>query len=56
MEYDDFRRSLADEGFSEVVTVEREPHGALDLHTHPFEAKALILTQETVNKTTKRVA
>ncbi|WP_194723438.1 cupin domain-containing protein [Noviherbaspirillum malthae] len=46
MDQRDFLRALSDEGFSEVVTVEREPHGFLDLHTHPFEAKALILKGE----------
>lgn len=46
MERDDFLKTLSDEGFSEVVTVEREPHGSIDLHTHPFEAKALILKGE----------
>lgn len=46
MERDDFLRRLSKEGFSEVVTVEREPNGSIDLHTHPFEAKALILKGE----------
>jgi len=41
-----FVESLAKEGFSELVTVEREPNGSLDMHTHPFEAKALILDGE----------
>jgi quercetin dioxygenase-like cupin family protein len=34
------------EGFEQIVTVEREPNGFLDVHTHPFEAKALILSGE----------
>ncbi|WP_151639203.1 cupin domain-containing protein [Noviherbaspirillum aerium] len=46
MEQGDFLRMLSDEGFSEVVTVDREPNSAIDLHTHPFEAKALILKGE----------
>lgn len=46
MERDEFLRMLSDEGFSEVVTVEREPRATVDLHTHPFEAKALILKGE----------
>lgn len=46
MERTEFLEILTKEGFSEVVTVEREPHGAIDLHTHPFEAKALILKGE----------
>ncbi|WP_217351246.1 hypothetical protein [Azoarcus sp. DN11] len=43
MDRDEFMRRLREEGFEEFVTVEREPDGALDLHTHPFEAKALVL-------------
>lgn len=46
MERNDFLKALSEEGYSEVVTVEREPNGSLDLHTHPFEAKALILKGE----------
>jgi len=46
MEQGDFLKALSEEGFSEAVTVEREPEGSLDLHTHPFEAKALILKGE----------
>lgn len=46
MEREDFLKTLSDEGFSEVVTVEREPRGSVDLHTHSFEAKALILKGE----------
>ncbi|WP_321798837.1 cupin [Caballeronia sp. J97] len=43
MHRDEFLAILSSEGFDEVVTVTREPHGSLDIHTHPFEAKALIL-------------
>jgi len=39
-----FMEVLAQEGFKEVVTVTREPGGFLATHTHPFEAKALILS------------
>lgn len=46
MEREDFTEILAREGFEEVMTVTREPHGFLDTHTHPFEAKALILSGE----------
>ena len=38
----EFRAMLASAGFDAVVLVEREP-GSLDTHTHPFEARALIL-------------
>ena len=40
-----FRADLESEGFGEIVTVEREA-GGLDLHAHPFDAKALILAGE----------
>ncbi|SAL78970.1 hypothetical protein AWB71_05801 [Caballeronia peredens] len=43
MHRDEFLAVLSSEGFDEVVTVTREPNGVLDAHTHPFEAKALIL-------------
>ncbi|SAK79084.1 hypothetical protein AWB75_04761 [Caballeronia catudaia] len=43
MHRDEFLALLSREGFHEVVTVTREPHGSLDVHAHPFEAKALIL-------------
>ena len=43
MEREVFMKILATEGFEEAVTVTREPGGFLDLHAHPFEAKALIL-------------
>ncbi|OWW21663.1 cupin domain-containing protein [Noviherbaspirillum denitrificans] len=46
MDRDAFVALLAQEGFKELVTVEREPDGGLDTHTHPFEAKALILDGE----------
>jgi quercetin dioxygenase-like cupin family protein len=34
------------EGFAHPVEVHRESNGFLDLHEHPFEAKALILDGE----------
>ncbi|NBW00481.1 MAG: cupin [Betaproteobacteria bacterium] len=34
------------EGFADPVEVCREPEGFLNLHEHPFEAKALILDGE----------
>ncbi|SAK95316.1 hypothetical protein AWB79_07218 [Caballeronia hypogeia] len=43
MHRDEFLALLSREGFNEVVTVTREANGSLDAHTHPFEAKALIL-------------
>jgi quercetin dioxygenase-like cupin family protein len=45
MQREAFTTSLAQEGFAEPVTVTREA-GAMDEHTHPFEAKALILAGE----------
>ena len=44
MNTDHFKATLTQEGFAEPVTVEREADGFMDVHTHPFEAKALILT------------
>ncbi len=41
-----FRDQLASEGITTVVVVEREPNGSLDTHSHPFEARALILDGE----------
>ncbi|MDD2988372.1 MAG: cupin [Zoogloea sp.] len=38
-----FENLLRDEGYQQPVIVEREPNGRLGRHTHPFEAKALIL-------------
>jgi quercetin dioxygenase-like cupin family protein len=38
----EFRKILASESFSEIVEVTREGNVTIDLHTHPFEAKALI--------------
>jgi quercetin dioxygenase-like cupin family protein len=46
MDKEGFVEALAKEGFSELVNVEREPNGGMDMHTHPFEAKALILDGE----------
>jgi quercetin dioxygenase-like cupin family protein len=43
MTRDEFLAELAREGFQEIVTVTREPNQAMDLHAHPFEAKALVL-------------
>lgn len=39
----EFRDQLAAEGFTTFVMVEREAHGSLDTHSHPFDARALIL-------------
>ena len=46
MNPDQFLTLLQQEGYEQVVTVEREANGALDAHTHPFEARALILDGE----------
>jgi quercetin dioxygenase-like cupin family protein len=46
MERDEFIETLKREGFAEVVTVTRDPHGTLDDHVHPFEAKALVIFGE----------
>lgn len=41
-----FSSQLKQEGFQELTTVTRAPNGFVDTHTHPFEAKALILASE----------
>ncbi|CAB3772428.1 cupin domain-containing protein [Paraburkholderia humisilvae] len=45
MQREAFVEALAQQGFTELVTVQRDV-GALDDHAHPFEAKALILAGE----------
>ncbi len=46
MDPERFTLQLREQGFEQVTTVMREPNGFLDTHTHPFEAKALILSGE----------
>ncbi|HYD94977.1 MAG TPA: cupin domain-containing protein [Noviherbaspirillum sp.] len=41
-----FARLLEQEGYLQIVTVEREADGGMAEHSHPFEAKALILDGE----------
>lgn len=43
---DQFIAELALAGFLETVEVTREADGVMQLHSHPFEAKALILAGE----------
>ena len=46
MNLQEFTTLLAQEGYENLVTIEREANGFLDTHTHPFAAKALILEGE----------
>jgi quercetin dioxygenase-like cupin family protein len=46
MDQESFTAQLQQQGFREIGTVTREPDGFLDTHTHPFEARALILAGE----------
>lgn len=46
MDQDLFRQQLMAEGFEQITLVTRDPDGFLDTHTHPFEARALILSGE----------
>lgn len=46
MDQNEFEAALRRDGFGEIVIVERPPNGHLDVHTHPFEARALILSGE----------
>lgn len=51
MHRDEFLALLSSEGFHEVATVSRDLNGSLDLHAHPFEAKALILEGDVTIRT-----
>ena len=42
---EEFEQQMQQQGY-ETVVVERPANGSLDLHTHPFEARALILEGE----------
>lgn len=46
MDKETFISQLKHEDFKEITTVTREPNGFVATHTHPFEAKALILAGE----------
>ena len=46
MERDEFIGILASDGFDVIVTVEQQANAILDVHAHPFEAKALVLAGE----------
>lgn len=43
---DQFAQTLLNDGFEPAVTITRETGGRLEEHTHPFEARALILAGE----------
>ncbi len=43
MNADSFHKMVAAEGFDEPMLVDRQANDSMDVHTHPFEAKALIL-------------
>jgi quercetin dioxygenase-like cupin family protein len=45
MNQEEFEQLMKTEGF-ETVVVERPANGSMDLHTHPFDARALILDGE----------
>jgi len=44
MNKNQFIEQLSKEGFPTPVIVEREANSSLDVHAHPFEAKALIIS------------
>lgn len=46
MQRETFLAELAAAGYDQVLTVQREPDGFVDTHSHPFEARALILSGE----------
>ena len=43
MDKEQFLQLLAREGFPDPVEVHQIPNGSLDLHTHPFEVRALVI-------------
>ena len=46
MSKDEFLATIADGIYSEIVTVTREADAFLETHSHPFDAKALVLRGE----------
>ncbi len=46
MTKEEFEQMLAGCNVQEIVEVTREPNGSMDTHSHPFEARALILEGE----------
>lgn len=46
MDVEQFEQQLRAQGYEEFTTVTRPADGFLDVHTHPFEARALILSGE----------
>ena len=44
MNREEFIQLLKREAYPDPVEVQREPNGHLDLHAHPFEVKALVLS------------
>jgi len=54
MSPEEFKAQLRSLGFSEFVLVEWPANGGLDEHTHPFEARALILAGEITLKVAGR--
>ena len=43
MHQNEFIDALGQDGFEAAVTVSREPDGFIDVHVHPFEARALVI-------------
>lgn len=41
-----FVQAMHDDGFDNPVEVSRQANGFVDVHTHPFEAQALIVSGE----------
>ena len=46
MQKQTFEQAVMADGFDQPVEVSREANGFLDVHSHPFEARALILCGE----------
>jgi quercetin dioxygenase-like cupin family protein len=46
MQKQTFEQAVLADGFDQPVEVSREANGFMDVHSHPFEARALIVTGE----------
>ena len=46
LDFQQFEAAAHAEGYTEVITREWPPHTVLDTHTHPFDAKAYVVSGE----------
>lgn len=55
MNTEQFLHLLRQDGFPEPVEVQQIPHGALGVHEHPFEVRALVI-EGSINIVTNNVS